>query len=94
MSFRLTWAGARLLNRKLSLDERCINSNLHNSQAFDRVHRLGQLRPVFVQRLVIANTVEDRVLAMQDRKVYYLYAGILPHLLKLHTETNCRWFAR
>lgn len=33
-----------------------------------RVHRLGQTRPVFVQRLVIADTVEDRVLAMQERK--------------------------
>jgi len=41
-----------------------------DSQAFDRVHRLGQLKPVFVQRLVIADTVEDRVLALQERKVY------------------------
>lgn len=38
------------------------------AQSFDRVHRLGQTRPVFVQRLVIADTVEDRVLAMQERK--------------------------
>jgi SNF2 family DNA or RNA helicase len=33
-----------------------------------RVHRLGQTRPVMVQRLVIADTVEDRVLVMQERK--------------------------
>ena len=39
------------------------------NQAFDRVHRLGQTRPVLVQRLVISNTVEDRVLALQERKV-------------------------
>jgi len=38
------------------------------SQAFDRVHRLGQTRTVFVHRLVIADTVEDRVLALQERK--------------------------
>ena len=38
------------------------------SQAFDRVHRLGQLREVLVERLVIADTVEDRVLALQERK--------------------------
>ncbi|KAF9003233.1 SNF2 family N-terminal domain-containing protein [Cyathus striatus] len=38
------------------------------AQAFDRVHRLGQNRPVTVQRLAIANTVEDRVLQMQERK--------------------------
>lgn len=34
-----------------------------------RVHRLGQTRPVIVQRLVISETVEDRILAMQERKV-------------------------
>lgn len=39
------------------------------AQSFDRVHRLGQTRPVAVQRLVIADTVEDRVLTMQERKV-------------------------
>ena len=38
------------------------------SQAFDRVHRLGQTREVHVDRLVIADTVEDRVLALQERK--------------------------
>ena len=38
------------------------------SQAFDRVHRLGQTREVLVNRLVIEDTVEDRVLALQDRK--------------------------
>lgn len=32
------------------------------------MHRLGQLKDVFVHRLVIANTVEDRILAIQDRK--------------------------
>lgn len=39
------------------------------AQAFDRVHRLGQTRDVEVHRLVITNTVEDRVLEMQERKV-------------------------
>jgi SNF2 family DNA or RNA helicase len=34
----------------------------------DRVHRLGQTRDVIVKRLVIANTVEDRILALQERK--------------------------
>ena len=38
------------------------------NQAFDRVHRLGQHRNVFVHRLVIANTVEDRILCIQQRK--------------------------
>ncbi|KAJ7039861.1 SNF2 superfamily protein [Mycena alexandri] len=39
-----------------------------DQQAFDRVHRLGQHRDVIVKRLVIANTVEDRILALQERK--------------------------
>lgn len=38
------------------------------NQAFDRVHRLGQTRPVVVHRLVIKDTVEDRVLALQEKK--------------------------
>ncbi|KAJ3780230.1 SNF2 family N-terminal domain-containing protein, partial [Lentinula aff. detonsa] len=43
-------------------------SQATEDQAFDRVHRLGQLLPVKVQRLVIENTVEDRMLRMQERK--------------------------
>ncbi|KAF7350506.1 putative ATP-dependent helicase C23E6.02 [Mycena venus] len=39
-----------------------------DQQAFDRVHRLGQHRKVIVKRMVIANTVEDRILALQERK--------------------------
>ncbi len=38
------------------------------AQAFDRVHRLGQSRAVRVDRLVIRDTVEDRILALQERK--------------------------
>ncbi|MED6197116.1 hypothetical protein PIB30_053693 [Stylosanthes scabra] len=37
-------------------------------QAIDRVHRIGQTRPVTVTRLTIRDTVEDRILALQERK--------------------------
>ncbi len=37
-------------------------------QAADRTHRIGQTRPVFVHRLVARDTVEERILALQDRK--------------------------
>jgi SNF2 family DNA or RNA helicase len=37
-------------------------------QATDRTHRIGQTRPVTVYRLVCEGTVEQRVLALQDRK--------------------------
>jgi SNF2 family DNA or RNA helicase len=43
------------------------------SQAFDRVHRVGQMRKVHVQRVVIADTVEDRILKMQERKVIHTF---------------------
>lgn len=37
-------------------------------QAADRAHRIGQDRPVMVYRLVAKDTVEERVLDLQDRK--------------------------
>eukprot|EP00181_Compsopogon_caeruleus_P002274 CAMPEP_0184681504 /NCGR_PEP_ID=MMETSP0312-20130426/4497_1 /TAXON_ID=31354 /ORGANISM="Compsopogon coeruleus, Strain SAG 36.94" /LENGTH=1081 /DNA_ID=CAMNT_0027132403 /DNA_START=149 /DNA_END=3394 /DNA_ORIENTATION=- len=37
-------------------------------QAIDRVHRIGQEREVFVRRFVIENSVEERLLAIQEKK--------------------------
>jgi SNF2 family DNA or RNA helicase len=37
-------------------------------QAADRAHRIGQERPVFVYRMVAENTVEERILALQEKK--------------------------
>jgi len=37
-------------------------------QAADRAHRIGQNRPVMVYRLVAEDTVEERILALQERK--------------------------
>lgn len=37
-------------------------------QAIGRVHRIGQTRTVHVTRLVVSNTVEDKILEMQKRK--------------------------
>jgi SNF2 family DNA or RNA helicase len=37
-------------------------------QAADRTHRIGQDKPVFVYRLVAKDTVEERILALQDKK--------------------------
>ncbi|MFT3901344.1 MAG: DEAD/DEAH box helicase [Gordonia sp. (in: high G+C Gram-positive bacteria)] len=38
------------------------------AQAVDRAHRIGQERPVTVYRLVSAGTIEENVIALQDRK--------------------------
>ena len=37
-------------------------------QASDRAHRMGRTRPVTVHRLIVAGTVEERVLALHERK--------------------------
>ncbi len=37
-------------------------------QASDRAHRIGQTRSVFVYKLIAADTVEERILELQERK--------------------------
>ncbi len=37
-------------------------------QAADRAHRIGQLNPVFIHRLVARDSVEDKILQLQKRK--------------------------
>lgn len=37
-------------------------------QAIDRAHRIGQVNEVFVHRLLIQNTVEDRIVNIQEEK--------------------------
>jgi superfamily II DNA or RNA helicase len=38
------------------------------AQAVDRAHRIGQLRRVFAYRLIARDTVEEKILALQDKK--------------------------
>src|SRR5690606_29330640 len=38
------------------------------AQAIDRTHRIGQHRPVMVYRMISAGTIEDKVLALRQRK--------------------------
>lgn len=37
-------------------------------QAVDRAHRIGQLREVHVHRILVPQTVEDRIIELQDKK--------------------------
>jgi DNA repair protein RAD16 len=37
-------------------------------QAQDRIHRLGQYKPIRTTRFVIAGTIEERILKLQDKK--------------------------
>jgi superfamily II DNA or RNA helicase len=38
------------------------------AQATDRAHRIGQTKPVFVYNLIVAGSVEERMLSLQQRK--------------------------
>ena len=37
-------------------------------QAADRAHRIGQTKPVIIHRLVAKNTVEEKILQLQEKK--------------------------
>ena len=37
-------------------------------QAIDRTHRLGQRKPIFATRFIIENTIEERILKLQEKK--------------------------
>ncbi len=39
-------------------------------QASDRAHRIGQTKPIFVYKLIAADTVEDRIVELQQRKAH------------------------
>ena len=47
-------------------------------QATDRAHRIGQKLPVFVYKLVVEGSIEERMLALQARKAA-LAEGVLGH---------------
>ncbi|KZT33323.1 hypothetical protein SISSUDRAFT_1054395 [Sistotremastrum suecicum HHB10207 ss-3] len=76
MSLKAGGVGLNLTraNRVISLD--LAWSTAVEAQAFARVHRIGQTKEVIIERLVIENTVEDRVLALQEKKAQ-LAAGAL-----------------
>lgn len=49
------------------------------SQAYDRAHRIGQNKPVFVKRLVVADTIEERYLHLSPFSAWVLTIWTLQH---------------
>jgi DNA repair protein RAD16 len=45
------------------------------AQAIDRAHRIGQTKRVVVYRLVIENTIEQRILDIQEKKMQIVDAA-------------------
>jgi SNF2 family DNA or RNA helicase len=41
---------------------------VEEAQATDRAHRIGQDKPVFVYKLIVAGSVEEKILDLQARK--------------------------
>ncbi|KAL0081124.1 SNF2 family N-terminal domain-containing protein [Phycomyces blakesleeanus] len=39
-----------------------------NPEAMDRIHRLGQHRPIKITRLIIENSIESRIVQLQEKK--------------------------
>src|SRR5215210_7615076 len=37
-------------------------------QATDRTHRIGQSKPVFIYKLIVRDSVEEKILKLQERK--------------------------
>jgi hypothetical protein len=46
------------------------------AQAIDRTHRIGQTRPVMVYRLIARDTIEEKVVALAQRKAA-LFSGVM-----------------
>ena len=58
------------------------------NQATDRAHRIGQTKPVNVMRLVMHNTIEEKLLELQKQKSHLfqlvvdgITENMKPHLL-------------
>ena len=61
------------------------------NQATDRAHRIGQTETVFVYKLVAQGTIEERILALQERKAALadsIYSGSTGRKQPLFTESD------
>ncbi|KAG8867604.1 hypothetical protein FRC20_005358 [Serendipita sp. 405] len=59
-------------------------------QAFDRAHRLGQTRNVDIYKLMIPDTVEERILELQEKKRELAKAALEGRKVTMTNRLNMR----
>ena len=59
----------------------------------DRIHRLGQHRPVSIKRLIVENSIESRIVQLQDKKnlLFESTVGMDPAALSRLTEEDMQF---
>lgn len=62
-------------------------NNAAEQQATDRAHRIGQDKPVFVYKLIAENTIEQKIMQLQQRK------ALLSQHVNQQAQTNAKDFA-
>lgn len=50
----------------------------------DRIHRLGQHRPIRITRLIIENSIESRIVQLQEKKTALVNSTVGKFQLKEH----------
>ncbi|KFD66584.1 hypothetical protein M514_01581, partial [Trichuris suis] len=63
-------------------------------QAADRIHRVGQTRPVFIHKFVCVDTIEERVLALQEKKLQLAHSvltGVASNSMKALSLNDLRF---
>ncbi|KAI5835930.1 hypothetical protein K523DRAFT_367986 [Schizophyllum commune Tattone D] len=68
VSLKAGGVGLNLTNANYVFMMDCWWNAATENQAIDRVHRLGQEKPVFVKHFIISDTIEGRILQIQKRK--------------------------
>lgn len=52
------------------------NPSLDTGQAADRIHRIGQHRPIRIVKLVIEDSIESRIIELQEKKANMVKATL------------------
>ena len=60
-------------------------------QAFDRAHRMGQTRDVHIYKLSVRNSVEERLLEMQDKKRQLATSALTGEKLQKGKRNQLSW---